>query len=163
VKANGGHKFAPRKVLVPVDFSKCSGAAVEHALALCKAFQARLTLLHVVEPIVHGDNYVSLGTSLDPLNQSIVEEAREKLEGFVREAMGQDAEAETLVRIGHAFSEIPDTAEALGSDLIVIGTCGTAGLKPGILGGTVERVVRHAPCPVLAVRCEALPHSVRHS
>ena len=159
----GGHPFSPRKILVPVDFSKCSGAAVEHAMALCKAFHARLTLLHVVEPAVHGDNYVTVGSSLDPLNQNLVEAAHEKLDQYARKTAGEEAHVETLVRIGRAYSEIPDTAEALGADLIVVGSCGTAGMNTSLLGSTAERVVRHAPCPVLTVRCAPPPHSLRHT
>jgi nucleotide-binding universal stress UspA family protein len=62
---------------------------------------------------------------------------------------------EILVRIGHAHSEIPDTASALNVDLIVMGTHGYAGLKHVLLGSTTERVVRHAACPVLTVRLPA--------
>jgi nucleotide-binding universal stress UspA family protein len=54
--------------------------------------------------------------------------------------------------MGHAYSEIPDTAKAMGADLIVIATHGYTGLKHVLLGSTAERVVRHAPCPVLTVR-----------
>jgi nucleotide-binding universal stress UspA family protein len=146
-----------------VDFSKCSGAAVEHAVALCKVFHARLTLLHVVEPAVHGDNYVTAAASLDPLNQNLVEVAREKLDHYAQESVGGEAPADVLVRLGRAHSEIPDTAEALGADLIVVGSCGTSQMKSTLLGSTAERVVRHAPCPVLTVRCVPPPHSLRHA
>lgn len=162
-KLHGGQSFAPKKILVPVDFSNCSSAAVEHARALCRVFHARLVLLHVVEPAVHGENYVTAVTSQDPMNHNQVEAAREKLDQYARETLGEEALVDTLVRIGRAHSEIPDTAEALGADLIVVGTCGNGGLKPGVLGSTVERVVRHSPCPVLTVRCQSLPHFVRHS
>jgi universal stress protein A len=57
-----------------------------------------------------------------------------------------------LSRMGRAHSEIPDTAKALGADLIVMGTHGYTGLKHMLLGSTAERVVRQAPCPVLTVR-----------
>ena len=155
--------FAPRRILVPVDFSKCSGSAVEHALALCRVFQARLTLLHVVEPAVHGDNYVTMAASGDPLNHNLLETAREKLDHYAHKIGAEETRVDALVRIGHAYSEIPDTAEALGADLIVIGSCGTAAMKTTLLGSTAERVVRHGPCPVLTVRCAPPPHSLRHS
>jgi universal stress protein A len=155
--------FAPSRILVPVDFSKCSTAAVEHARALCRVFQARMTLLHVVEPAVHGDNYVTTVASLDPLNRNLVEMAREKLDQYARKTVGEGTRYDTLVRIGHAYSEIPDTAEALGAELIVVGTCGTSGVKTTLLGSTADRVVRHANCPVLTVRCTPPPYSLRHT
>jgi len=40
----------------------------------------------------------------------------------------------------------------LSADLIVIGTHGRTGLDHALLGSTAERVVRHAPCPVMVVR-----------
>jgi nucleotide-binding universal stress UspA family protein len=45
-----------------------------------------------------------------------------------------------------------ETAKALKMDLIIIATHGHTGLAHVLLGSTTERVVRHAPCPVLVVR-----------
>jgi hypothetical protein len=56
------------------------------------------------------------------------------------------------VREGKAFLEIVAVAQERGSDLIVISTHGYSGLKRVFMGSTVERIVRHAPCPVLDVR-----------
>ena len=148
-----GKHFVPRKILVPVDFSGCSGAVLQHALDLGNAFQARITVLHVVEPALHAGNYVSVDGGLDPLNHDLVEAARAKLQQFARETAGQKIQVDTLVRFGRAYSEIPDTAEALGADLIVVGICGRTSRNPAALGSTVDRVVRHSSCPVLTVRC----------
>ena len=76
----------------------------------------------------------------------------ERLEGLNRKRIVQRVPTETLVRIGHAHSEIADTAKALAADLIVLGTHGYTGLKHALLGSTAERVLRHAPCPVVTVR-----------
>jgi nucleotide-binding universal stress UspA family protein len=57
-----------------------------------------------------------------------------------------------LVHDGTPFDEICHTAKTLGADLIVLTTHGYTGLKHVWLGSTAERVVRHAHCPVLAVR-----------
>jgi universal stress protein A len=70
------------------------------------------------------------------------------------ERLGIDAGMidKTLVRHGVPFNEISGTASTLKADLIVIATHGYTGLKHVFLGSTAERVVRHAPCPVLVVR-----------
>ncbi|HTD65875.1 MAG TPA: universal stress protein, partial [Candidatus Limnocylindria bacterium] len=60
----------------------------------------------------------------------------------------------TVVRNGVPFHEIAQAAATLKIDLIVISTHGYTGLKHVLLGSTAERVVRHAPCPVLVVRKE---------
>jgi nucleotide-binding universal stress UspA family protein len=57
-----------------------------------------------------------------------------------------------VVRLGHPYQEITDAARELKVDLIVISTHGYTGLKHVLLGSTAERIVRHAPCPVLTVR-----------
>jgi nucleotide-binding universal stress UspA family protein len=57
-----------------------------------------------------------------------------------------------LVRNGRSFHEIVSAARSLKSDLIVISTHGRTGLSRALLGSTTERVVQHAPCPVLVVR-----------
>jgi len=58
----------------------------------------------------------------------------------------------TLVRQGNPGLEVAAAARGLKMDLIVIATHGNTGLKHVLLGSTAERVVRHAPCPVLVVR-----------
>ena len=57
-----------------------------------------------------------------------------------------------LVRFGRSYHEIAEAARTLKVDLIIISTHGYTGLKHAFLGSTTERVVRHAPCPVLVVR-----------
>ena len=61
-------------------------------------------------------------------------------------------ECEGLLRFGRPYLEITEAAGEVGADLIVLTTHGYTGLKHVVLGSTAERVVRHAPCPVLVVR-----------
>jgi nucleotide-binding universal stress UspA family protein len=140
------------RLLVPLDFSDCSMRALDYALALAEQFGSKIILLHIVEPAAYPENYLVASPALDETNQNLLESARERLLAVSRKRIGHRLPAETLVRMGRAHSEIPDTAEALGADLIVLGTHGYTGLKHVLLGSTAERVVRHAPCPVLTVR-----------
>jgi universal stress protein A len=140
------------RLLVPVDFSDCSLRALDYALALAERFGSKMILLHVVEPAVYPENYLVASPALDETNQNLLESARERLVALTHKRIGHRCPAESLVRMGRAHSEIPDTAKALGADLIILGTHGYTGLKHVLLGSTAERVVRHAPCPVLTVR-----------
>lgn len=54
----------------------------------------------------------------------------------------------------HVDTAITAQARRLNADLIVLGTHGHSGLKRALLGSVAERVVRHAPCPVLTVRAK---------
>jgi universal stress protein A len=150
----GAKAWAVRHILVPVDFSACSQAALGYAEEFSRRFGARLTLLHVVEPPLHPSSYWKASV-FEETNQNLLKAARERLEVFSRDYLGPSLEATHLVRMGRAYSEIPDTAKALGVDLLIIGTHGQARLAPVSLGGTTERVVRNAPCAVLTVRSPA--------
>ena len=59
---------------------------------------------------------------------------------------------ETDHSLGPAASEILRKAEAMGADLIVMGTHGRTGLSHLVMGSTAEKVMRRAKCPVLTVR-----------
>lgn len=141
-----------KHILVPIDFSDCSLRALDYGLALALACDAKLTLLHVVEPAVYQADFPGVTPPLEETNQSLVKTSHERLAALSRKRVDARISSQTLVRMGRAHSEIPDTAKALGVDLIVMGTHGYTGLKHMLLGSTAERVVRQASCPVLTVR-----------
>jgi len=147
--------FSLKHIMVPIDFSECSLCALNYALALAKKLEADLVLLHIVEPAVYIDNAENnlLAPTLpDETNQQLMTASRERLMALKEEVARCGIAVETLVRMGRAQSEIPDTAKATGVDLIVMGTHGHSGIKHALLGGIAERVVRHSSCPVLVVR-----------
>ncbi len=148
-----GPELKVNRILVPVDFSRCSLLALQYAVGFAEQFHARLIVLHVVEPAApYPENYMGVSTGLEQPVDLSFESARERLEELTRKTVGSAAAWESLVRMGHAYSEISDTAKAMGADLIIIATHGYTGLKHVLLGSTAERVVRHASCPVLTVR-----------
>lgn len=57
-----------------------------------------------------------------------------------------------MLRTGDARDIIVNTALEVGADLIIMGTHGRRGLRRALLGSVAESVLRHAPCPVLAIR-----------
>ena len=88
-----------------------------------------------------------------------VEWERERLDEIERDLKERAAqcrhvgvEAEMHVISGAPWKEIVETAKERAMDLIILATHGHTGLKHTLLGSVAERVVRHAPCPVLVVR-----------
>jgi nucleotide-binding universal stress UspA family protein len=150
--ARAGTPFRLNKILVPVDFSDFSAKAVEYALAFAGQFDSHLILLHVVEPAVYPESTMLVASALDDLNHDLMQVAQQKLSELRRDSIGERAPSELLVRFGRAFTEIATAAVDLEVDLIILATHGYTGLKHVLLGSTAERVVRHAPCPVLTVR-----------
>lgn len=138
-----------KNILVPTDFSKASKKALKYAEELARQFNARITILHVVEPMPTAD----FGAYPIALSQDqLLKEMKRTLDLFSRRKVAKNLLKETKISVGRPFQEITDAARNLKVDLIVIATHGYTGLKHAFLGSTAERVVRHAPCPVLTVR-----------
>jgi nucleotide-binding universal stress UspA family protein len=57
-----------------------------------------------------------------------------------------------VLRRGYPAAVIEEEARSRGADLVALGTCGRSGLSRLLLGSVAERVLHHAPCPVLTVR-----------
>lgn len=142
--------FRMKKILVPVDFSDCSKKALQYAIPLARQHGAVLTLLHVVPPAYSAGEYG--GIDYAQLEASMRVSGDKELARLVAEEVRGEVSADSMVRVGPPVLEIIETAKTLPADVIVISTHGRTGLKHVLLGSVAERVVRHAPCPVLVVR-----------
>jgi nucleotide-binding universal stress UspA family protein len=137
--------------LVPLDFSPPSIKALHYAAAFARQFNAKLTLVHVVEPVATPDFAASFPLAIE--NDNLMAAAKYQLERVVKAArIPRGTVEKLLVRFGRSFNEIAAAARSRKVDLIIISTHGYTGLKHALLGSTTERVVRHAPCPVLVLR-----------
>jgi universal stress protein A len=140
-----------KSILVPIDFSAPSKKGLAYAVPFAEQFGAKLTLLHVVEPIATPDFNNTFPLVI--ADEKVVAACKNRLDRIARDQKIDPKLIEkTLVRSGRSFNEIADAARTLKADLIIISTHGYSGLKRVFLGSTTERVVRHAPCPVLVVR-----------
>ena len=137
-----------KRILVPIDFSKISQKALEYAVPLAKQFEAKITLLHAFEPLPYPMDLAYL-----PMSKGFpIEPLEKELQALAKKTIEPQFLKEVIVRVGTAFEVITNLARDCEADLIVITTHGHTGLKHVFLGSTAERVVRHAPCPVLVVR-----------
>jgi nucleotide-binding universal stress UspA family protein len=158
------------RILVPVDFSAHSKSALQYAAALASRLEASLHLLHVVEdPVATGAwGSESVLPDLTELRKELVVDAERRLLAYRGEAERAQVPVVTSVRIGLTSYTIVEYARTLNVDLIVMGTHGRTGVAHLFMGSVAERVVRHAPCPVLTVRegaradepAEAMAHAV---
>lgn len=144
------------RILVPTDGSDAAEAAVDHAVDLAERYGARLHALYVVD--IDAVSF-SLGTEqVDRIRAGHFGEMAE-LEERARAATGRVADAardrgvevEEHFAAGRPHAVIADTAEALDSDLVVIGSHGRSGIKRVLLGSVTERVLRSTHRPVLVV------------
>lgn len=139
-----------QSILVPVDFSVSSRQAVNYAVAFARQFQARLTVVHVVELPYVGTGIGEFETM--PVETELRDYGNENLAKLVEAQVADRVPHSTILRTGQAWFEITEAARETRADLIIMGTHGYTGLKHMLMGSTAERVVRHAPCPVLVVR-----------
>lgn len=138
-----------RKLLCPTDFSEGARTALRTAIEMT-AGDAELVLAHVWHPPYF---YGPETTFPDALAADFRVDAERELDRWTAEAGKLGAKHVTPVfLVGAPWNEICRLAEADGSDLIVMGTHGRTGLKHVLLGSVAEKVVRHAPCPVMVVR-----------
>jgi nucleotide-binding universal stress UspA family protein len=138
-------------LIVPVDFSDHSEEAIRYARELAKVWNARITLLHVVEeavlPTVYGIEPVAV-FSID----HVIEQSKKALQELKVRYFDDADNVETEIVVGHAATSISDFAGEVGCDLVVISTHGLTGLKRFLMGSVTESVVRSAPCAVLTVK-----------
>ena len=138
-------------ILVPTDFSEYADDALDYAIELAKALQARLTFLHVIHltPMTMGE----IGTSgLVPYLEDIETDAQQRMEVLLNRVHQAGLEGDTSIVQGIPFQAIVDMAGNKDVDMIVMGTHGRTGLTHVLMGSVAERVVRLAPCPVLVTR-----------
>ncbi len=148
-----------RSILVPTDFSKASELALHAAAQLARQNGARVTLVHVHDPSWAAWRPIAYPTEVQPeappsepeLEQRIHEKLRELCERVFEGVPCKTA----VVLCANAAQGITDYAEKEDVDLIVISTHGRSGLAGLLIGSVAERVVRHAPCPVLTLRSKA--------
>jgi nucleotide-binding universal stress UspA family protein len=142
-----------KKILVPVDFSKCSGAALDYAMRLAKALDAKIEVVHAFEmpTLVPPHVVVVMGEVQASLSEHAEREARRQFEAFLTEH-GVTRETPRELLLGPAGLTIVERLASKDVDLVVMGTHGRTGLRRWVMGSTAEKVLREAPCPVLTVR-----------
>ncbi|RZL57286.1 MAG: universal stress protein [Variovorax sp.] len=140
-------------ILVPIDGSETSMFAVSKASGLALAFGSRITLIHVI------DNYPFIGVGADyAMGQNeylaaATSSAHTALARGVEALAAEGLHSDQRVIDGHVVHEaIVDTAQALGVDLIVMGSHGRAGFEKLLLGSVTQRVLQDAVVPVLVVK-----------
>lgn len=144
-----------QEILATTDFSDQSLPAVRYALALSGKIGASISLLHVVElaSSLSGMESVVLART----DAEVAALVHTKLEALAQREVKSDGKVTSVVRTGKPFHEIALAASERAADLIVIATHGYTGAKHVLLGSTAERVVRHAPCPVLTIPTRTMP------
>lgn len=148
-----------KRILVGVDFSKCSGAAFRYARFLAGKFSASIQAIHVVDKR-HIDKIAQLyGDTESNVTKRLCLQAEKQFETFLNEHNPEGMAVEQFVTAGIPFQTIAFKAQELGADIVIMGGQGRRGngqVDKIFFGSKAERVVRLLPCPVLCVPPEGL-------
>lgn len=123
------------KILCPVNFTHVAVDALHVASRLAEAFDAQLTLVHVLET----DEVADPGAD------------EERLRRFIAPELQSLCEVRTIVVRGGAAERVLDSAEDLEADLLVVGAQHKLFRDETVIGTTTERLIRFSSCPVLVV------------
>jgi nucleotide-binding universal stress UspA family protein len=138
-----------RAILAATDFSAGATHAARRAAMLAAEYDARLILLHVVEPdaLLAVRDWLARGREL---RAALEEQARMQLEAQARQ-LEQDhgVRVERLLRVGRPLEEVHEAS--IATDLMVLGACGEPGALEAALGTLADRLVRTAERPALVV------------
>ena len=144
--------FAPKRILVPTDFTEDSDRALREAVDIARSLNAKIFLLHVDErvPIVGGD-YVLSEQTIKAVEKEDERVSKAKMFEEIRKvAMEADVEIEVEERHGPTHDEILNYGKEKGIDLIVIEPHARKGLK-SLLGGVTDQLIKEAMCPLLVL------------
>ena len=139
------------KILLAVDDSKFSDAALEAVIAQMPPKATEVLVLNVVEPITLSSP-PQMSSSYAPELEIRVKEGQELVEREVQKLRAAGFKTHGAVETGDIRGKILDAAAELGADLIVLGSHGRKGVQRFLLGSVAENVARHAQCSVEIVR-----------
>lgn len=139
-----------KTIVVATDLGGRSEAALEYARKLAIAYGARIVLAHGLDPM----DYAAVDTVPGRVLRGLPEEARAVLDRLSGDLLREGIHSHSEIRQGTVAQMLVDVARQYEAGLIVIGTKGSEGAGPVIVGAIAEQLVRLAPCPVLAVAAD---------
>lgn len=143
------------KVLIAIDDSKYSQAAIRRVIEQVRTDGTEVCVLHVVEPVT---NYISAAMiphyvpHVAAIEEDRKKEAQELVRSAAQELRKSGFRTSEVVEQGEPKAIIIDHAARWQADLIVVGSHGWTGLNRFLMGSVSDAVIRHAGCSVEVVR-----------
>ncbi|MFC4874630.1 universal stress protein [Negadavirga shengliensis] len=141
-----------KRIVVPIDFSPYSEKAFLSAVKIAAKGDASITCINVVNTTVDWKN---LSEKEKARHQEILDrqsEAIDKLKAFIIDHKVKHNPVEAVVEVGIPAHCIAETAKKQMADLIIIGAYGRGYEEGKFIGSTMQKVLRFADSPVLAVK-----------
>jgi nucleotide-binding universal stress UspA family protein len=142
------------KLLLPVDGSDSSKAAVQNVISRPWPAGTEVKVLHVVEPptLLMERQMTGPDPEFEMVWNALRGQAKELVGKTVEKVRAAGLNASPELVEGDPKSQIIDVAKDWKADLIVLGSHGRTGLGRFLMGSVSEGVVRHAHCSVEIIR-----------
>src|SRR5262245_32668835 len=151
-----------KRFLVPTDFSPGARQAAEVGIDLAKNFGGQIFFLHVFDPTPWYTNpWDEESVSLAAVPELSADDVQNDWASFLRSLPESSVPWQSRTEEGRPSDAIVKYAEAVGADLIIMGTGRRSVLEHMLLGRIAETVVRRSSSPVLTIGPEGLPFSFR--
>ncbi|HET6490287.1 MAG TPA: universal stress protein [Syntrophales bacterium] len=149
--------FAPRRILVPTDFTEDSDRALREAIDIAAASRGRVYMLHVDPsvPFAVGESvvYPEVVSAVEKNDELI---SRRKMVEEARKVASQtEVDIEFDERHGVTFEEILAFMKDKLIDLVVIEPHAKKGLLKNLMGGVTDRLLKESTCPMLVLPATA--------
>ncbi len=142
-----------KNILVPTDFSKTADNALNVAADLARKHGADIYLLHLLD-LPFDEIDAMGGHSALPESMFFMKLAHKRFEEVMSREELKDITIHEVVEFNKPFSGVMDACKKYDTDLIVMGSHGTSGLKEIFIGSNTEKVVRSSQIPVLVIKKE---------
>lgn len=135
-----------KNIILAVDGSECSRAAVDGAIYFAKSHNGAITAVTGVD--LADEFYAEVPQAV----RQVVDGAESILDEVRTIAEQEGIVAEVAVREGQAYETVLGVAEEKNGDVIFMGSHGRRGLKKLIMGSVTEKVIGYTRCPVMVVK-----------
>jgi nucleotide-binding universal stress UspA family protein len=139
-----------KTIVVATDLDGQAEGALEYARKLAIGYQAKIVLAHGLDPM----EYAAVDAVPGGVLKELTAEARKVVDELAGDLVREGIHSHSEVRQGAVAEMLVEVAKQYRAGLIVMGTKGMQGAGPVVVGAIAERLVRIAPCPVLAVAAD---------
>ena len=148
--------FAPKRILVPTDFSNFADNALRQAVDIAKQYHAKIFLLHVIGDHIRQciEDYCLSDAVVKEIEQDSMMASLDNLKKEINRLSDDSSDVEifSYVKRGVPSEEVLREQEEKDIDLIVMASHGRTGISRILIGSVAEKVMRGAKCPVMLVR-----------
>lgn len=156
-----------KSILVPYDFSEEADYAFELAQELATKAACNLKLIHIIEvptsrsfntmgEVSMGENFIDKIYMIDLVNKR-----KEQFKKLEEAHASKPYKFSTNLSFGNPYAGISGEITEIEADLVVMGSKGSSGLEEILIGSNTEKVVRNSECPVITVKGQVSPSSIK--